>query len=1089
MADNEEAASAAATSPTNEETTQQKKKQSKAASKAGSKAASRAASAKPKSPGDDGKEAKEKQAEPAATEGQSAADQAEAQGQDQQQQQGQEKGAEAPATAEGEAAEATTGDAATDDAASSSQPQEQGQRVTSAGAGAGTGTPTVATLYADGGLPEGALGMFLTGATQEIFGCIADENVTAEKPTFLIPIEKIKEDFLNRAAVSDFSVCKEQIQAYDGEELLVVYDPDFTFETNFIVCLTEQAKGDYYQRVAAVVQKAEEERKKKQAGGDGGEEWSEDMEGVPMPTKKKRRPPAPWVSLGSEHEVDDAKCTPSRPPICLLVSRKRRLFGAPRTFHDAIFDSEHEFPPNTEYKSQPPIEDAPPPLHRRLMDAGAQAIPDTAHTTTQTTWYAHRNASTQWRPRTTADAAAGPDGADDDGIPRTDDDYRQMAKAIETAYGRIRPFLLQNSVINVHVDDFLHLRGDKLVALGTKADSALKEFQSFKFMNFGNSRVVSSVDWHPTESGVIAVAYSKPVTLQERVTSEKPNEKSRILVWGLSDPIQPKIILEAPDDVLSVKFCPTHPNIVVAGCFNGQLAVFDLGKQGRRLNSGSVRSSDSSGSQEIVLRHVALSEIDDGHRAPITDVQWLPHVCDVSASGAMTQEDMPPAHTYQLMSCAADGTCLIWDVRGEDKLPSINLKALDLVWKPLVKVYLSSDAAGEVMASKFALYTTHRDFVAERAPDLSMTTELCVATEQGQLHFLDWRRPETDSGKLGVQQIRTTVDAHGGACTSVARSPFFPALLLSVGGSSISLWHDKSSTPILTHRLPCMARPVAGCWSLHRPGVFFIARADGSVDVWDFLDTSYKPSLTQSICAPTSLTTLAAGEISTSSSRGRLFFLAAGDVNGSTHIIDLPKTLIHPVANERVLRYPLLLKELVKLTAAEDPRLEALQSALSTTQDVAKHVNECKHDIENYAIVQRLEHTLKDYVVGTSGCVPLVDHGRLLIDGDVKLRLESDGRAARRYIFLFQRVMLVVQVLSSLRATNDDDSEGQGGAGGVGATMQAGGDVTLVVPGGDAAADHKRELRAVYEEFKKTEKDFLVQVGLRTEGDEEEDMA
>ena len=39
---------------------------------------------------------------------------------------------------------------------------------------------------------------------------------------------------------------------------------------------------------------------------------------------------------------------------------------------------------------------------------------------------------------------------------------------------RMRPVLLQNSVMNVHVDDFLHLRGEKHVALGTKADSALK---------------------------------------------------------------------------------------------------------------------------------------------------------------------------------------------------------------------------------------------------------------------------------------------------------------------------------------------------------------------------------------------------------------------------------------------------------------------------------------------------------------------------------------------------------------------------------------------------------------------------------------
>ena len=51
---------------------------------------------------------------------------------------------------------------------------------------------------------------------------------------------------------------------------------------------------------------------------------------------------------------------------------------------------------------------------------------------------------------------------------------------------------------------------------------------------------------------------------------------------------------------------------------------------------------------------------------------------------------------------------------------------------------------------------------------------------------------------------------------------------------------------------------------------------------------------------------------------------------------------------QRVLRYPLLLKELLKLTPDEDPRKESLHTALSATQDIAKHVNECKCDIENF---------------------------------------------------------------------------------------------------------------------------------------------
>ena len=39
----------------------------------------------------------------------------------------------------------------------------------------------------------------------------------------------------------------------------------------------------------------------------------------------------------------------------------------------------------------------------------------------------------------------------------------------------------------------------------------------------------------------------------------------------------------------------------------------------------------------------------------------------------------------------------------------------------------------------------------------------------------------------------------------------------------------------------------AGYWSPTRPSVFYIAKQDGSVDVWDLLDKTHEPSLTQSV--------------------------------------------------------------------------------------------------------------------------------------------------------------------------------------------------------------------------------------------------
>ena len=56
--------------------------------------------------------------------------------------------------------------------------------------------------------------LFLSGASQEIFECIADspDGVTEDAPQKFIQKEKILEDMRMRAAVSDFSVVKEEMK-------------------------------------------------------------------------------------------------------------------------------------------------------------------------------------------------------------------------------------------------------------------------------------------------------------------------------------------------------------------------------------------------------------------------------------------------------------------------------------------------------------------------------------------------------------------------------------------------------------------------------------------------------------------------------------------------------------------------------------------------------------------------------------------------------------------------------------------------------------------------------------------------------------
>lgn len=119
------------------------------------------------------------------------------------------------------------------------------------------------------GVPDDIKPLFVATQGQQIFGCVADEDVTSDNPYKLIPKEQILQDFLNRAGVSDFKEVKSIInvcnlctvdclqychynnrtlhvdfaaQNYPGEELLLVYDYEFKYGQNFYLCLTEEAK-------------------------------------------------------------------------------------------------------------------------------------------------------------------------------------------------------------------------------------------------------------------------------------------------------------------------------------------------------------------------------------------------------------------------------------------------------------------------------------------------------------------------------------------------------------------------------------------------------------------------------------------------------------------------------------------------------------------------------------------------------------------------------------------------------------------------------------------------------------------------------
>lgn len=115
---------------------------------------------------------------------------------------------------------------------------------------------------------------------------------------------------------------------------------------------------------------------------------------------------------------------------------------------------------------------------------------------------------------------------------------------------------------------------------------------------------------------------------------------SLILIWSLSDPIHPQLMLECPDDIFCFRFCPSDPSIIAGGCINGQVVLWDISAYNERLaaKTGVTKSTSTKTTLEPkqsnephLVRYCAVSSIEHGHKAVITDIHWLPDFFEVKA--------------------------------------------------------------------------------------------------------------------------------------------------------------------------------------------------------------------------------------------------------------------------------------------------------------------------------------------------------------------------------------------------------------------------------------------------------------------------
>jgi len=489
---------------------------------------------------------------------------------------------------------------------------------------------------------------------------------------------------------------------------------------------------------------------------------------------------------------------------------------------------------------------------------------------------------------------------------------------------------------------------------GNKSDNNLKEYQSFTDLEFSKNKTVAQIDWHPSIKGIVAVTYAEKLKYDDRVdiSSRILMTPSLILIWGFSDPIHPQLVLEAPEDIYCFRFNPTDPNIIAAGCINGQLVLWDISQyearlrnhktSGARTNKPTRDIFDAEYQRSPVVHYAAVSSIESSHKMAIMGMSWLPDTLELARMGLPIENKIHAS--CQLATVAIDGNVMFWDIRlqkaaGAASLGGMGLGAgnkkkdqkedkssssvpqtfahLDLQWKPinvvpLMKltgpglhpgVTISMSTPTVAVKSRMQSLVSGNPPLIHRSnsstgtrskpPQLEgINTKFFAGTEDGYLIYTDWKaEKDPESGKLVSARPQYAISSHAGPIHCLLRSPFFNHIIMSVGGWSVSIWKEGESEILQTSRSP--VKFTAATWSLTRPAVFFVGRADGNVDVWDLMDRSHMPSMSQNISS-SAITSLEPYKVSS-----KQVLLGVGDDSGTLHILEIPWSLRQASPNEQ----------------------------------------------------------------------------------------------------------------------------------------------------------------------------------------------
>ncbi|GAO17797.1 uncharacterized protein UV8b_02104 [Ustilaginoidea virens] len=103
---------------------------------------------------------------------------------------------------------------------------------------------------------------------------------------------------------------------------------------------------------------------------------------------------------------------------------------------------------------------------------------------------------------------------------------------------------------------------------GGRGSHRVKEVTQFFDDRWSKKRMISAIDFSPKFSELLLASYTKNPTA--------PHEPDGLVqVWNTHMHDRPEYVFTAQSDILTAKFSPYHPNLIIGGSYSGQVLLWD----------------------------------------------------------------------------------------------------------------------------------------------------------------------------------------------------------------------------------------------------------------------------------------------------------------------------------------------------------------------------------------------------------------------------------------------------------------------------------------------------------------------------------